>query len=96
MNDVVLKIYEKEKNNNQIIIYNTKSGAIELQGDFNKETVWATQAQIADVFNIDRSVVTKHIGNVLKIKEVDEKSNVQKCTLQIQTSWCHFILWILF
>jgi len=36
------------------------------------------QAQIANVFEIDRSVVTKHIGNVLKSKEVKEKSNVRK------------------
>ena len=63
---------------NNVIVYQAKSGAIELRGDFGKETLWATQAQIADIFNIDRTVATKHIGNILKIKEVDEKSNVQK------------------
>jgi len=61
-----------------VVIYQAKSGAIELRGDFDKETVWATQAQIADVFGVERSVVTKHIGNILKDAEVDEKSNVQK------------------
>lgn len=59
-------------------MYQAKSGALELRGDFGKETVWATQAQIAEVFQIERSVVTKHIGNILKSKEIDEKSNVQK------------------
>ncbi|PIW81515.1 death-on-curing protein [bacterium CG_4_8_14_3_um_filter_33_28] len=63
---------------NEIIIYQAKSGAIELKGDFNKETVWATQAQIADIFEINRTVVTKHIGNIFKSKEVESKSNVQK------------------
>jgi hypothetical protein len=63
---------------NQVVVYQAKSGAIELRRDTEKETIWATQAQIADVFEIDRSVVTKHIGNVLKSKEVNEKSNVQK------------------
>lgn len=62
----------------QIVIYQTKSGAIEFKGDFQKETIWATQAQISEVFNIDRTVVTKHIGNILKSKEINEKSNVQK------------------
>jgi len=62
----------------KVVIYQAKSGAIELRGDFGKETVWATQAQIAEVFSIDRTVVTKHIGNILKLKEVNEKSNVQK------------------
>ena len=69
---------EKSKQKSQIVIYQAKSGAIELRGDFSCETIWATQAQIADIFSIDRSVATKHIGNILKIKEVDEKSNVQK------------------
>ncbi len=69
---------------NAVVIYQAKSGAIELRGDFSKETIWATQAQIAQVFNIERSVVTKHIGNLLKFKEVDLKSNVQK--MHIATS----------
>ncbi|MEK9167806.1 MAG: virulence protein RhuM/Fic/DOC family protein [Patescibacteria group bacterium] len=62
----------------QTIIYQAKSGAIELRGDFRAETIWATQAQIADVFDIERSVVTRHIQNVLRTKEVGQKSNVQK------------------
>ena len=63
---------------NQVVVYQAKSGAIELRRDVENETIWASQAQIANVFEIDRSVVTKHIGNVLKSKEVDEKINVQK------------------
>ena len=59
---------------NKMMIYQAKSGAIELRGDFGRETVWATQAQIAKVFDLERSVVTKHIRNILKDKELDEKS----------------------
>lgn len=62
----------KEKNN--VVIYQAKNGAIELRGDFERENIWATQAQIADVFGSERSVVTKHIRNILKDKELDEKS----------------------
>lgn len=62
----------------RIIIYQTKAGAIELHADVATETFWATQAQIAKIFNIERSVATKHIGNILKDKEVDGKRNVQK------------------
>ena len=61
-----------------IIIYQAKSGAIELRGDFRRDTIWATQAQITEIFSIDRTVVTKHIGNILRGKEIDEKNNVQK------------------
>ena len=41
--------------------------------DIAKETIWATQAQIAEVFRVERSVITKHICNILKDKELDEK-----------------------
>lgn len=62
----------------EVVVYQAKTGAIELKGDFQHETIWATQAQIANVFNLERSVITKHIGSVLKSREVDQKSNVQK------------------
>jgi len=69
----------KPKNQqNQLMIYQTKSGKIEFRGDFDRDTVWGTQQQIAEVFNIDRTVVTKHINKILKDKEIDGKSNVQK------------------
>ncbi|MBI2415634.1 MAG: virulence protein RhuM/Fic/DOC family protein [Candidatus Kerfeldbacteria bacterium] len=60
--------------NNQVVIYQTKTGAIKLKGDVQKDTIWANQTQIADIFNIERSVVTKHIRNILKDKELDERS----------------------
>ncbi len=64
----------KKKIDKGVVIYQTKSGAIELRGDFSAETIWATQAQIADVFGVERSVVTKHIRNILKDKELNASS----------------------
>ena len=58
----------------QLVIYQSKSGALELRGDLQKETVWATQAQMAEVFQIERSVISKHIKNILKDKELDANS----------------------
>ena len=57
---------------NKTVVYQAKNGAIELRGDFDNGTVWATQKQIAEVFDIERSVATKHIRNIFKDKEVDE------------------------
>ena len=68
----------KKTTKKEVMMYQAKNGAIELRGDFEKETLWATQAQITEIFNIDRTVVTKHIGNILRTKEIIEKSNVQK------------------
>lgn len=58
---------------NDIIIYQTKQGEIEFKGDLKKETLWATQAQIASLFGVERSVITKHIKNIFSDKELDEK-----------------------
>lgn len=60
--------------NTGLVVYQTKSGALELKGDFKNETVWATQAQIAEVFETERSVITKHIKNILTSGELDEKA----------------------
>jgi hypothetical protein len=69
----------KNKNKkDQIILYTDKEGKVELRADMEKETLWATQAQIAQLFKTERSVVTKHINNILIDDEVDQKSNVQK------------------
>ena len=64
----------KKIKENKVIIYQAKNGAIEFRGDFKHENIWATQAQIAEVFGIERSVITKHIRNILKDKELDENS----------------------
>jgi prophage maintenance system killer protein len=72
------QVKKKIPTDNKVVIFQAKSGAIELRGDFRKETLWATQAQIAEVFGIERSVATKHISNLLKVGEIDQKSNVQK------------------
>ena len=62
----------------EIIIYQAKNGAIELRGDFSRETIWATQAQIVELFSVDQSVVSRHIQNIFKDGEIDPKSNMQK------------------
>lgn len=64
--------------NKNIVIYQTKSGAIEFKGDFTKETIWASQAQIVELFSVDQSVVSRHVRNIFKDGEVKVKSNMQK------------------
>ena len=61
----------------EIIIYQAKSGKIEFRGDFKKNTVWGTQQQIAELFNISQPVVSRHIKNIFKDREIDKKSNMQ-------------------
>ena len=49
---------------NKVVIYQTKSGAIALRGDFAKETVWATQPQIAQLFDVTPQNVTLHLAKI--------------------------------
>lgn len=71
-------IHKKIQPNKVSAIYQAKNGAIELRGDFTHETIWATQAQIVELFAVDQSVVSRHIRNIFKDGEIDKKSNMQK------------------
>jgi prophage maintenance system killer protein len=51
-------------NNQQLVIYQSPAGAIELRGDVSKETIWATQAQMAVVFGVNSQAITKHLKNI--------------------------------
>ncbi len=76
---------KKKVFNNKVVIYQAKSGAIELRGDFAKETVWATLDQMADVFGRDKSVISRHLSNIYKEGELEEKATVAKnATVQIE------------
>ena len=59
-----------------IVIF--REDSFELKVDFDGDSVWLKQSDIAQLFRKDRTVITRHINNILKDKEVDEKSNVQK------------------
>ena len=63
--------------NSELIIYQTEDGQTKIQTRLENETVWLTQEQMSELFQRERSVITKHIGNVFKEGELDEKSNVQ-------------------
>ena len=59
----------------EIVLYQPE-GAISLEVRLENETVWLTQQQITELFQRERTVITRHINNVFKEKELDEKSNV--------------------
>jgi prophage maintenance system killer protein/predicted transcriptional regulator len=69
---------KKKKDDKQIVVYQTKSGAIELRGDFDKETIWATLDEITALFERDKSVVSRHLKNIFKEGELDRHGVVAK------------------
>ncbi len=58
---------------NQIEIYTTQDNETAVEVQFDKETVWLTQAQMADLFDRNRVAITQHIGNIFKDEELDKK-----------------------
>ncbi len=63
---------------NNIVIYQAKSGAIELRADIQKETIWANLNQIADLFGVQKAAISKHIKNIFETGELIEKATVSK------------------
>ncbi len=61
---------------NELIIYQNESGELELNIDNKQNTIWANLNQIAKLFNRDKSVISKHIKNVFKTGELEEKQAV--------------------
>jgi prophage maintenance system killer protein len=61
----------------EVVLYETPDGGVQLDVRLERETVWLTQAQMADLFARERSVITKHLRNVFREGELSQKSNVQ-------------------
>ena len=60
---------------NEIVVYQPDE-TVRLDVRLDGDTVWLTQNQMTDLFQRDRTVITRHINNVFSEGELDEKSNV--------------------
>ena len=67
-----------DEDKKELIIYETSNGKLDIQLDLENETIWLDREKIAQLYNIHRSGVSRHIQNIFEDGEVDEKSNVQK------------------
>ena len=61
----------------QFLIYSTPQEDIKVDVVMRDETIWLTQKAMGELFGVDRSVITKHLGNIFNEGELEEKSNVQ-------------------
>ncbi len=69
---------------NEIVLFETDDKKISLNVSVEDETVWLTQSQMVELFQRDVSVISRHIRNVFKEGELEEKSNLH--FLQIANS----------
>lgn len=68
-----------------IIIYQDADSAVEVRLDTQRETVWLSLQQLAEVFERDKSVVSRHLRNIFKEGELDRAATVAKnATVQLE------------
>ncbi len=79
-----VKMDQNDEKTGEIVLYQPE-GAIKLEVRVENETVWLTQAQMGKLFERERSVIAKHIGNIFKEKELDEKVMCKFCTILFQS-----------
>ncbi len=63
--------------NESIVVYQSQDKMLRLDVTMSHDTVWLTQQQMSELFQKDRTVITRHIKNIFNEGELEEKSNVQ-------------------
>ena len=61
-------------NNSEILFYQTEDGRTRIQVQLENETVWLSLNQMAELFQRDKSVISRHIKNIFKEGELNEKA----------------------
>ena len=57
---------------NEIVLFETVDNEVKLDVLIEDEMVWLNQAQMTELFDVDRTVITRHINNVFKEKELEK------------------------
>ena len=60
---------------NEIIVYQPEGGEFHIEVRVENETVWLTQAQMAELFSTDRTSINRHIRNIFQTQELDKLRN---------------------
>jgi len=63
-------------NNTELLMYQTEDGKTKIEVRMEDETVWLSLNQMAELFQRDKSVISRHIKNIFSEGELDEKSVV--------------------
>ncbi len=58
----------------EILLYTAPNGKVKVEIYLQNETVWLTQQKIADLFGVERSVITKHLRNIFTNNELQKKT----------------------
>ena len=75
---------DSKMDENKIVIYQTEDGQTQIDVRLENETVWLTQAQMAELFETDRTSIVRHINNIYRVDELDREATCAKIA-QVQT-----------
>ncbi|MDD5723158.1 MAG: hypothetical protein PHY29_05390 [Syntrophales bacterium] len=83
----------KQINTGEIVIYQTEDGQVSLEVSLVEETAWLSLNNMVGLFDRDKSVISRHIGNIFREGELDKRSVVAS---NFRLSFCVPILVIMF
>ena len=81
----------KTNKKDQIVLYASKNGKVELRADTDKDTLWATQGQIAELFDVNTQAITKHLNNIFKSEELKKNSVCSKMEHTAEDGKCYVV-----
>lgn len=67
--------------NSQIIMHQTEDGLTKIEVTLENENVWLSQNQMAELFQRDKSTISRHIKNIFEERELDKNSVVAKIAI---------------
>ena len=93
--------YRDEMGNSNIIIYTTKDGLSKIETTFDGDTVWLSIDQMAELFQRDKSTISRHIKNIYSEEELVQEATVayfatvqNEGNRQVERSICYYNLFI--
>ncbi len=67
----------------EFLLYQSDNGDVKIDVFLQDETIWLTQKKMSELFDVDRTVITKHLNNIFDDRELDKNSTSAKIT-QVQ------------
>ena len=81
---LITEVPLEQQDLDQVILFQAADGQVTLDVRLEADTVWLSQAQIAELFGRERSVITRHVGNVFREGELAPQTTCAKFS-QVQT-----------
>ena len=69
---------------NKLVLYSDKRGEVELRADVEKDTLWATQAQIAQIFDTTVPNINIHLKSIYREGELREKTTIKESLIVLE------------